>query len=66
MKFNNKFRQKLLKLFYSEDYYIKNKPGTQNVAYLSSALQLHTDLPYYDYTPGVRIFFTLNKQSVFI
>lgn len=28
------------------------KPGTSNVAYLSTPLQLHGDLPYYEYMPG--------------
>lgn len=44
---------KTLKIIFSADYQIKAKPGTQNVAYLSSLLQLHTDLPYYHYKPGV-------------
>uniref|UniRef100_A0A1Y1LF55 TauD/TfdA-like domain-containing protein n=1 Tax=Photinus pyralis TaxID=7054 RepID=A0A1Y1LF55_PHOPY len=38
---------------YEEEFKIKHIPGTSNVAYLSDALQLHTDLPYYDYVPGV-------------
>lgn len=29
--------------------------GTSNVAYLSSKLQLHTDLPYYEYKPGLNM-----------
>lgn len=38
---------------YRELFSVKAKPGTSNVAYLSGPLQLHTDLPYYEYKPGV-------------
>lgn len=40
-------------LYFREDYEIKAAQGARNAAYLSSLLQLHTDLPYYDYKPGV-------------
>lgn len=40
---------------FREDYEITAKPGARNLAYLSNPLQLHTDLPYYDYTTGVSI-----------
>nr|XP_022904847.1 gamma-butyrobetaine dioxygenase-like [Onthophagus taurus] len=43
------------KTHYGEDYHIVAKADTNNVAYLSSPLQLHTDLPYYDYKPGVNM-----------
>jgi gamma-butyrobetaine dioxygenase len=32
---------------------VKHQPGTSNLAYTSGNLQMHTDLPYYDYKPGV-------------
>ena len=32
---------------------VKHQPGTSNMAYTSSNLQLHTDMPYYHYKPGV-------------
>jgi hypothetical protein len=36
-----------------EEYMVKHQPGTSNLAYTSGNLQMHTDLPYYDYKPGV-------------
>lgn len=47
------FANNIDNIVFRADYHIKAKPGTQNVAYLSSLLQLHTDLPYYHYNPGV-------------
>ncbi|KRT80840.1 hypothetical protein AMK59_5279, partial [Oryctes borbonicus] len=41
------------KTHYGESFYVIAKEGTNNVAYLSNPLQLHTDLPYYRYKPGV-------------
>ncbi|KAK9695648.1 Taurine catabolism dioxygenase TauD, TfdA family [Popillia japonica] len=41
------------KTHYGESFYVVAKEGTNNVAYLSNPLQLHTDLPYYHYKPGV-------------
>ncbi|XP_053692645.1 gamma-butyrobetaine dioxygenase-like [Sabethes cyaneus] len=43
------------KTHYGEEYIIKAKEGTSNVAYLSAPLQMHTDLPYYDYLPGCNL-----------
>lgn len=40
------------KTHYGEEFIVKAKEGTSNVAYLSSTLQLHSDLPYYEYKPG--------------
>ncbi|KAK3909897.1 Gamma-butyrobetaine dioxygenase [Frankliniella fusca] len=40
---------------YGEEFSVRAKPGTTNVAYLSANLQLHTDLPYYNYKPGVNL-----------
>lgn len=37
---------------YGNEFMVKAKEDTPNVAYLSSNLQMHTDLPYYDYAPG--------------
>ncbi|XP_071533091.1 gamma-butyrobetaine dioxygenase-like isoform X3 [Panulirus ornatus] len=42
------------KTHYGEDFTVKAKPDPSNVAYLSGLLQLHTDLPYYEYKPGVQ------------
>lgn len=43
------------KTHYGEEFSVRAKPGTTNVAYLSANLQLHTDLPYYNYKPGVNL-----------
>lgn len=40
---------------YGEEFIVQVKEGTTNVAYLSTALQMHTDSPYYDYVPGVNL-----------
>lgn len=36
-----------------DDFSVQAKPDPSNVAYLSGPLQLHADLPYYEYKPGV-------------
>ncbi|KAF5279676.1 hypothetical protein FQR65_LT15311 [Abscondita terminalis] len=43
------------KTHYEDEFDIISKPTTSNVAYLNGNLQLHTDLPYYEYTPGVTL-----------
>ncbi|XP_023707783.1 gamma-butyrobetaine dioxygenase isoform X2 [Cryptotermes secundus] len=40
---------------YGEEYMVKHQPGTSNLAYTSGNLQMHTDLPYYDYKPGINM-----------
>nr|XP_021195926.2 gamma-butyrobetaine dioxygenase [Helicoverpa armigera]XP_049692119.1 gamma-butyrobetaine dioxygenase-like [Helicoverpa armigera] len=40
---------------YGVKFVVRNVPNTSNVAYLSSNLQLHTDLPYYEYCPGTNL-----------
>lgn len=51
------------KTHYGDDFHVVAKPGTSNVAYLSSLLQLHTDLPYYDYQPGVTILHCIEQTQ---
>lgn len=48
---------------YGETFDVIAKPGTSNVAYLSGPLQLHTDLPYYEYKPGVNLLHCLVQSS---
>ncbi|XP_068085044.1 gamma-butyrobetaine dioxygenase [Anabrus simplex] len=43
------------KTHYGEEFEVRNKPDTTNLAYLSTPLQMHTDLPYYEYKPGVNL-----------
>lgn len=48
---------------YGGEFLVQNRVSDiTNVAYLNGNLQLHTDLPYYDYVPGVTVLHYL-KQS---
>ncbi|KAI8507040.1 Gamma-butyrobetaine dioxygenase, partial [Branchiostoma belcheri] len=40
---------------YGKEFVVMSKPNPSNVAYTSVKLGLHTDLPYYNYTPGVQM-----------
>lgn len=40
---------------YGKIYYIRARPNAQNYAYTTNALQVHTDLPYYEYIPGTTV-----------
>jgi len=48
---------------YGEEFMVKVKDGTSNVAYLSAPLQIHTDLPYYHYAPGVNLLHCLVQSK---
>lgn len=48
---------------YGEEFSVKSKMEPSNVAYTGQALQLHTDLPYYEYKPGVSHFLSQTKQQ---
>lgn len=51
------------KTHYGEEFMVKAKEGTSNVAYLSAPLQIHTDLPYYHYAPGVNLLHCLVQSK---
>ncbi|XP_053661944.1 gamma-butyrobetaine dioxygenase-like [Anopheles marshallii] len=51
------------KTHYGEEFVVKAKEGTSNVAYLSTPLQMHTDLPYYDYKPGCNLLHCLVQST---
>lgn len=51
------------KTHYGEEFIVKAKEGTNNVAYLSAPLQMHTDLPYYEYCPGVTVLHCLVQSQ---
>uniref|UniRef100_A0A182Y3J0 Uncharacterized protein n=1 Tax=Anopheles stephensi TaxID=30069 RepID=A0A182Y3J0_ANOST len=51
------------KTHYGEEFIVKAKEGTSNVAYLSTPLQMHTDLPYYDYKPGCNLLHCLVQSN---
>ncbi|XP_063233614.1 gamma-butyrobetaine dioxygenase-like [Bacillus rossius redtenbacheri] len=40
------------KTVYGEEFHLKVQPDATNVAYLATPLQMHIDLPYYQYKPG--------------
>jgi len=40
---------------YGEEFMVKHQPGTNNMAYTPESLQLHTDMPYYHYKPGINM-----------
>uniref|UniRef100_A0A182F143 Uncharacterized protein n=2 Tax=Anopheles albimanus TaxID=7167 RepID=A0A182F143_ANOAL len=51
------------KTHYGEEFIVKAKEGTSNVAYLSTPLQMHTDLPYYEYKPGCNLLHCLVQST---
>ncbi|XP_049534550.1 gamma-butyrobetaine dioxygenase-like [Anopheles darlingi] len=51
------------KTHYGEEFIVKAKEGTSNVAYLSTPLQMHTDLPYYEYKPGCNLLHCLVQSK---
>ncbi|RZF40321.1 hypothetical protein LSTR_LSTR006930 [Laodelphax striatellus] len=53
----------LKKTQYGEVFRVEAKPDTTNVAYLNGPLQLHTDLPYYEYKPGVNLLHCIIKAE---
>ncbi|CAD0195042.1 unnamed protein product [Chrysodeixis includens] len=48
---------------YGVKFVVRQLPNTSNVAYLSSNLQMHTDLPYYEYCPGVNLLHCLVQTA---
>lgn len=48
---------------YGIKFVVQSVPNTSNVAYLSSKLQMHTDLPYYEYCPGVNLLHCLVQTA---
>ena len=51
------------KTHYGEEFVVRAKDGTSNVAYLSTPLQIHTDLPYYEYKPGINLLHCLVQSE---
>lgn len=43
------------KTHYGEEFIVKVKKVTTSASYVSTPLQMHTDLPYYEYKPGVNM-----------
>lgn len=51
------------KTHYGEDFTVQAKPDPSNVAYLNGPLQLHADLPYYEYKPGVQFIHCITQYE---
>lgn len=50
---------------YGREFLIQNRiTDITNIAYLNGNLQLHTDLPYYEYKPGVTVLHYLKQSTV--
>ncbi|XP_063357916.1 gamma-butyrobetaine dioxygenase [Cydia amplana] len=48
---------------YGVKFVVQNVPNTSNVAYLNTNLQVHIDLPYYEYCPGVNMLHCLEQTQ---
>lgn len=48
---------------YGEEFVVRARATTNNAAYLATPLQMHTDLPYYEYKPGVSLLHCLVQSS---
>lgn len=40
---------------FGKEYAVRADPNAKNFSYTSNPLQFHTDLPFYEYTPGVTL-----------
>eukprot|EP00111_Clytia_hemisphaerica_P019423 TCONS_00057317-protein len=48
---------------YGPFFTVESKPSPSNLAYTGSALPMHTDLPFYDYQPGVQLLHCIRQSS---
>ncbi|KAH8402458.1 hypothetical protein KR009_012043 [Drosophila setifemur] len=48
---------------YGEEFSVRAQPGASNYAYLAAPLPLHTDMPYFEYLPGVTLLHTLEQSA---
>ncbi|XP_022228597.2 gamma-butyrobetaine dioxygenase [Drosophila obscura] len=48
---------------YGEEFSVRAQPGASNYAYLAAPLPLHTDMPYFEYKPGVTLLHTLEQSD---
>ena len=49
---------------FGDEFVLKFKEGAYNFSYVGSALQLHSDLPYYDYKPGTNLLHCLVQSKM--
>lgn len=45
------------------EYAVRVQEGTNNIAYLNSPLQMHSDIPSYEYTPGVVVLHCIEQTK---
>lgn len=48
---------------FGREYAVRADPKAKNYSYTSNALQFHTDLPFYDYTPGVTVLHCIAQSN---
>ncbi|XP_017051035.1 gamma-butyrobetaine dioxygenase [Drosophila ficusphila] len=48
---------------YGDEFSVRAQPGASNYAYLAAPLPLHTDMPYFEYLPGVTMLHTLEQSE---
>ena len=48
---------------YGSFWNVRSKPDANNLAYTGSTLGLHTDLPFYCYTPGVQFLHCIKQAQ---
>lgn len=48
---------------YGKEYAVRAEPDAINFAYTSHPLQFHSDLPYYDYMPGVTLLHCISQTK---
>ncbi|KAH8340002.1 hypothetical protein KR067_005701 [Drosophila pandora] len=48
---------------YGDEFSVRAQPGASNYAYLAAPLPLHTDMPYFEYLPGVTLLHTLEQSA---
>ena len=49
---------------YGTHFVVKSKQDANNVAYTTNTLDMHTDLPYYLYKPGVQFLHCIEQYKV--
>lgn len=48
---------------FGQTYAVRANPNAKNYSYTSNPLQFHTDLPFYEYPPGVTILHCIAQSS---
>lgn len=48
---------------YGEEFILKTRSDATNYSYVGAALQMHTDLPFYEYKPGTNLLHCLVQST---